>query len=49
MADCANPGRKIRSKGMGRGLGFGRGKGPIGIPIGVKIEQYEEIIEEEKL
>jgi hypothetical protein len=27
---CPTPGKKIRSKGMGRGLAIGRGRGPIG-------------------
>ena len=27
--ECKTPGKKIRSKGLGRGLAIGRGKGPI--------------------
>jgi hypothetical protein len=32
MMGCKTPGRKIRSKGMGRGLGRGKGRGPMGVP-----------------
>lgn len=31
-SSCPTPGRKIRSKGMGRGLARGGGRGPIGRP-----------------
>lgn len=29
---CSTPGRKIRSKGLGKGLARGRGLGPVGLP-----------------
>ena len=31
---CVTPGRKIRSRGLGRGLARGRGRGPLGVPFG---------------
>lgn len=31
---CPTPGRKIRSRGLGRGLARGRGLGPRGVPFG---------------
>jgi hypothetical protein len=37
-AACKTPGKKIRSKGMGRGLARGKGKGPMGIPYYQKMK-----------
>ena len=36
---CKTPGKKIRSKGMGRGMAVGNGRGPIGVPVGMKAAQ----------
>ena len=45
---CKTPGRKIRSKGMGRGLARGQGKGPLGMPYfnkgGNPLEGLRELI-----
>ena len=30
---CDTPGMKVKSEGKGQGLGKGEGKGPIGVPI----------------
>lgn len=36
---CPTPGRKIRSRGLGRGLAIGGGRGPIGVPYGEKVRR----------
>ena len=32
LSACKTPGKKIKSKEMGRGRSYGKGDGPIGIP-----------------
>lgn len=45
---CSTPGKKIRSKGMGRGKAVGQGKGPVGVPLKEKLRAFAKSRKKDK-